>query len=208
MLFGISRTESPPDAAKLLSRTAPQYHHLGIDLEGGSRSAEKIGKWVASKTNYLDCVVLSAGFFEEGAIAGFSVESMRRNLDVNFEVNIYLSQVLVPFLRRGSSPRLVIIGSTAAYESYPLVPTYGVAKWALRGLAINLRTELAKDRVGVSFVSPGGTFTDMWEGSGVPASRLLQPQDLGKLVRCIVSLSEQAVVDELIVRPIEGDIHE
>jgi NADP-dependent 3-hydroxy acid dehydrogenase YdfG len=41
-------------------------------------------------------------------------------------------------------------GSIAAYEAYPVMPSYGVAKAGLRVFAVNLRHELASDRIGVT----------------------------------------------------------
>ncbi len=62
--------------------------------------------------------------------------------------------------------------------------------------------------IGVTFISPGGTLTDMWAGVELPKDRLLEADDIGKLVAAIMTLSKQAVVEELIVRPMLGDIHE
>ena len=98
----------------------------------------------------------------------------------------------------------VIIGSTAAYSSYS-VPTYSIAKFALRGLATNLRKELMRENIGVTFLSPGGTLTDMWADVEVPPNRLLEPHDIAKLVDSIFDLSPQAVVEEIIIRPMLGE---
>ena len=65
-----------------------------------------------------------------------------------------------------------------------------------------------KENIGVTFISPGGTKTDMWEGVDLPENRLLAPSDIGKIVALIPKLSSQAVIDELIIRPMLGDIHE
>jgi NADP-dependent 3-hydroxy acid dehydrogenase YdfG len=104
--------------------------------------------------------------------------------------------------------RIVIIGSTAALEPYAYGPVYGITKWALRGLAENLRAELRPHKVGVTLLHPGGTWTDLWEGVDLPRERLLEPSDIARLVATMLELSPQAVVDELIIRPIEGDMHD
>lgn len=48
----------------------------------------------------------------------------------------------------------------------------------------------------------------MWEGEELPRNRLLEPSDIARAVQYVLSTSEQAVVEELIVRSMEGDIHE
>jgi short-subunit dehydrogenase len=71
---------------------------------------------------------------------------------------------------------------------------------------MDLRHELKADRIGVTFFAPGGTLTDMWDNNEVPNGRLLQPRDIGLLVAAITELSEQAVVDEIVLRPMLGDV--
>lgn len=181
---------------------------IANDLGAGQSAVESVRKQVAASVEAIDLLVLNAGIFIEGPLSEVDADEFRRNMAVNLEANVFLVKELLPMLRRGSSPRIVIIGSTAAYEAYPLVPTYGVAKWALRGFALNLRRELMTERIGVTFLSPGGTLTDMWAGEDLPPGRLLDPKDIALLVACLAELSEQAVVEELVVRPMLGDIHE
>jgi NADP-dependent 3-hydroxy acid dehydrogenase YdfG len=111
-------------------------------------------------------------------------------------------------LKKQAGSKVILIGSTAGIEAYPLGPLYGVAKWGLKGYAINLRKELMNDNIAVTLINPGGTLTDLWAGEDLPPNRLLEPSDIGKLVTAILTLSQQAVVEEIIVRPMLGDMHE
>ncbi|HEY4100212.1 MAG TPA: SDR family oxidoreductase [Gemmatimonadales bacterium] len=181
---------------------------FAVDLGAGAAAADSVSEAFASDSASLDLLVLGAGIFIEESLSAVDENTFRRNMAVNLDANVFLVKALLPSLSRGTKPRIIIIGSTAAYEPYPLVPTYGIAKWALRGFAQNLRHELQGSRIGVSFVSPGGTLTDMWAGVDLAPNRLLDPHDIAIIVATIPELSEQAVVDEVIVRPILGDIHE
>ena len=60
----------------------------------------------------------------------------------------------------------------------------------------------------MTFISPGATLTDMWADVEIPPKRLLEPDDIAKIVDSLFDLSEQAVVEELIVRPMLGDVDE
>lgn len=178
------------------------------DLSQGREAANLILAKTTAITPRIDLLVLNAGYFVEGNLLKISDSDFERNMAVNMMACHYLVTSLMPLLRAAPGARIVIIGSTAAYEAYPLVPSYGVAKWALRGYAINLRRELAHDRIGVTFLSPGGTLTDMWAGEDVEPGRLLEPSDIGTVVTSLFSLSAQAVPEEIIIRPMDGDIHE
>lgn len=192
-------------AAKTLQNTIGS---VAVDLGTGESAAETVAATFRTSAASLDLLVLNAGIFIEESLAEVDASTFERNMAVNLNANMFLVKHLLPSLRSGRSPRIVLIGSTAAYEPYPLVPTYGVAKWALRGFAINLRRELISERIGVTLLSPGGTLTDMWAGEELEPNRLLEPRDIALLVVTITELSEQAVVDELVLRPMLGDIHE
>lgn len=208
-LLGTSkgRPLDDPNLLELSSRNS-EFHYFAQDLAEGKMAANAISSWARQHVDSLDLLVLNAGFYIEGDLEEFTEEQMRLNLEVNFLVNHFLVQELLDLVKRSVRRRIVIIGSTAAYEPYPLVPTYGVAKWALRGFTLNLRQELAKDRIGVTFISPGATWTGMWEGEELPRSRLLEPTDIAKAVMYVANTSEQAVVEEIILRPMDGDFHE
>lgn len=177
-----------------------------VDLAQGEAAARQIYSAYTETAPSLDLLVLNAGIFAEQPLREISAESLRQTFAVNFEVNLYLARCFLPSLRRGTKPRIVLIGSAAAYEPYSLGPAYGVSKWALRGLAVNLRDELRAERIGVTFVAPGGTWTDMWDEGEVAPERLLEAGDIATLVATLPELSEQAVVEEIILQPMLGSV--
>ena len=48
----------------------------------------------------------------------------------------------------------------------------------------------------------------MWEGEDIEKNRLLDPNDIANIVDTVFTLSDQAVIDEIIVKPMLGDIDE
>lgn len=208
LLLCTSKSEDNSSKLKTEISAECDVEYFPQDLRDGKSAAKNIGDWARAKTDKLDALILNAGFYTEGNLAEFPEKEMRESLEANFLVNLFLVQEFLDLIKASERRRIVIIGSTAAYEPYPLVPSYGIAKWALRGLALNLRAELAKDRIGVTFVSPGATWTSMWEGEELPRNRLLEPSDIANAVQYVLGTSEQAVVEELVVRSMDGDIHE
>lgn len=209
LLIASRRKTAITSAAKRLQKeTGCQVHAMWGDLAKGRSFADAAKQLVATTTKQVDLLVLAAGYYVEGSLAEIGDVDFKRNMLVNCHSAHYVVSALLPFLKRSLAGRIVIIGSTAAYEAYPLVPTYGIAKWGLRGYALNLRKELMAQHIGVTFISPGGTLTDMWAGVDLPKNRLLETDDIGKLVAATMTLSRQAVVEELIIRPMLGDIHE
>ena len=196
-------------AESLSAASARMKHVLGtiaIDLGNGEESARAAAEAVLRVADSIDLLVLNAGVFIEEPLTAVSEETFRRVMAVNLEANLFLARRLLPALRRGERPRIVMVGSTAGYAAYPVGPAYGVSKWALRGLAVNLRDELRSDRIGVTFLAPGSTLTDMWDEGEVAPARILEPKDVAVMVAALTELSEQAVVDEILLRPILGDV--
>lgn len=208
MLFLTSKTKDACiNTFDAIKNKCENVYYNNFDHEFAEFAANNISTWIKNYTDTLDAIILDAGIFIEGEMTSFSSNNFNKNMNVNFTVNHFIVKNLLPLLKRANTPRIIIIGSTAAYGSY-CIPTYGVAKWALRGYAVNLRKELQKDSIGVTFISPGGTFTDMWEGEDIDRNRLLEPNDIANIVDTIFTLSNQAVVDEIIIKPMMGDIDE
>jgi short-subunit dehydrogenase len=69
-----------------------------------------------------------------------------------------------------------------------------------------LREELKDFHIKVTSVLPGATLTDSWAASGLPASRFMKPEDVADVIWLACNLSEAAVVEEILLRPVAGDI--
>ncbi len=141
----------------------------------------KAAEAVRSSSGKLDLLVLNAGFCIDANLESISDNDFERIMEVNFHSAHYIISELLKYLKRGNWAKIIIIGSTAAYEPSSLIPAYGIAKWGLRGYTLNLRKELLKYNIGVTLISPGATLTDMWEGEDILEGSLLEPDDIGKL---------------------------
>lgn len=156
-----------------------------------------------------DALVLCAAAFggPERSVVSPPADELRRLFETNVLANYRLVQEFLPQLRQGPYPRIVLIGSTASIRADDQ-SLYGITKWALRSYAYSLRSELKEQGVGVTLLNPGGTFTQRRRPNGqVAPDRLLDASDIGKLVSTLLSLSPQAVVEEIDIRPMLGDTY-
>jgi short-subunit dehydrogenase len=76
----------------------------------------------------------------------------------------------------------------------------------LYGFSQNLRHELKQHKVRVTAVLPGAVLTDSWNGTQLPASRFINVDDVAKLIYQAWEVSDRTVVEEILIRPMEGDI--
>ncbi|MFT5513311.1 MAG: short-subunit dehydrogenase, partial [Bacteroidia bacterium] len=74
------------------------------------------------------------------------------------------------------------------------------------GLTKVLREELKPYGVRVTAVLPGATLTGSWEGTDLPDTRFLKVETIADLVVKAYQLPKEAVIEDLLIRPLLGDI--
>jgi NADP-dependent 3-hydroxy acid dehydrogenase YdfG len=104
----------------------------------------------------VDLVVHSAG----GAlglepVAEADEERWREMWESNVAGVMRVTKALLPALRRGRDPQIVIVGSVAGVEVYEGGGGYTAAKHAAHALAQTLRLELLADGIRITEVAPG-----------------------------------------------------
>jgi short-subunit dehydrogenase len=109
-------------------------------------------------------------------------------------------------MMKRKSGHIFNISSIAALQAYPNGGSYSISKYALTGFSKNLREELKPFSIKVTCIYPGAVYTDSWAGSGVKPERVLKSSDIAETIVQISKLSPQAVVEDLVIRPLLGDL--
>lgn len=154
----------------------------------------------------LDLLVHNAGEFLPGTLLDEPDGQLMSLLEVNVMSAYYLTRDLADLIKGSRGAHLFFLCSTASIKAYPAGGAYAVSKHALLGLARSLRQELMPAGVGVTAILPGPTYTSSWSGSGMPENRFMPAEDLAELIWTSWKVSPNAIVEELLVRPILGDI--
>ena len=126
--------------------TAPWSADLG---EPGA--AEKL----AAEAGDTDILVANAGLPGSGRLPEYSSEQLAKALRVNLEAPMFLARALEPRMIERGVGHMVFIASLSGKSPTPLSSIYAATKFGLRGFALGLRTDLGRQGVGVSLVSPG-----------------------------------------------------
>jgi NADP-dependent 3-hydroxy acid dehydrogenase YdfG len=156
-----------------------------------------------------------------GGASGIGAATARRLLDQAHRVAItgrdpdrwrdmVLTNVLGPaLLIKAALPalqqtrgRIVLLGSVAGFVHTP-GNIYGVAKWAVTGLAENTRRLVTGDGIGVTLIAPGRVATPFWDATGgPPAGGLLTADQVADAIVWAISQPSGVDVNTVIVRPI------
>ncbi len=154
----------------------------------------------------LDVLVHSAGVARFGPLAEMRLETWREVFETNVFAVAELTRLLIPALEAAKGI-VVAINSGSGFHSNPGGAVYSGSKFALRALTDALREEL-RGRVRVSSVHPGRTDTDMQRqmqsdagNENYDGSRYVAPQSVAAAVRLVVDTPENAVIENLSIRP-------
>ncbi|OGX87758.1 short-chain dehydrogenase [Hymenobacter lapidarius] len=182
-------------------------HTLPADLSRAEDCA-RFAAFVLALGLPVEVLVNNAGAFVPGRLQDEPADGsqLRQMLAVNLLSAYDVTLPLLPGLIGRRRGHIFTICSTASITAYPNGGSYGIAKHALLGFTKNLREELKPSGVRVTAVLPGPTLTASWEGIDLPADRFVKSEDVAEALFAAYSLSPQAVIEELLIRPQLGDL--
>ncbi len=153
-----------------------------------------------------DVLVNNAGAFTYAPLDELTAEGFREQIDVNLTSAFVVTQAFLPAMRSRASGHIFYTASVASLQAYPGNAGYCAGKHGLRGLARVVREETKDEGIRVTTVFPGATLTPTWEGADLPDERLMPAEDIASAVVHAHTLSDRTVLEEVILRPQEGDV--
>jgi short-subunit dehydrogenase len=124
-------------------------------------------------------------------------------MDLNLYSAYYLTQSLLPLMIAQQKGHVFNMCSIASIMPYG---AYAVSKHALLGFSRVLREEVKDKGIRVTAIMPGATYTASWDGTELPQERFMKAEDIAQSLWDIYQLSQQTVVEEIVLRPQLGDI--
>jgi len=151
-------------------------------------------------------LVNNAGRFIPGSINNEEEGILEEMINTNLYSAYHLTRALLPSMLEKKRGHIFNICSVASLQAYNNGGSYSISKFALLGFSKNLREELKPTGIKVTTVLPGAAYTDSWSGSGVDPKRIMEADDVAKMIFASSQLSPQAVVEDIILRPQLGDL--
>lgn len=163
-------------------------------------------KEINDKFGKLDVLVNNVGKFIPGSIHGEEDGAFEQMMHTNLFGNYHITRALLPKMIDSKEGTIFNICSTASITPYVNGGSYCISKYALLGFSKVLREEMKKYNIRVVSVLPGATLTASWEGVDLPPERFIPAEDIAKIIWETYCLSPRTVVEEVLIRPLEGDI--
>ena len=207
-LFLCARTQS--ELAETAVSIGKKYPDITVEYRTCDVSKKSelkaFADWIYKKTDEVDVLINNAGSFVPGQVHEEEDGTIEYLMETNLYSAYYLSRYLLPSMMKRKSGHIFNICSIAALKAYKYGGSYSITKYAMAGLAVNLRDEMREYGVKVTAVYPGAAYTASWEGSGVPPERMMAAEDIAEMIYASASLSPQACVEEIVIRPQLGDL--
>lgn len=153
-----------------------------------------------------DIVVNNAGEFTPGSIHNEADGVLEQMITTNLYSAYYLTRALLPSMIEKAQGHIFNICSIASLNAYANGGSYSISKFALLGFSKNLREELKPKGIKVTAVCPGATLSASWDGFDIDPNRIMEVDDIAKMVFAASQLSSMAVVEDIIMRPLLGDL--
>ncbi|MGH3767160.1 MAG: SDR family oxidoreductase [Pseudonocardiaceae bacterium] len=177
---------------------------LGITADAADwESTQAAVASTVERFGQLNAVVANAGFTSADTITDGDPDLWRVMVLTNVLGPALLAKAALPHLQ-ATSGRLLLVGSVAGFKNAP-GNLYSATKWAVTGLAENIRMQMTSLGVGVTLIAPGMTETPFWrDGSAPPIT--LSATAVAETIHFALSQPPGVDINTLVVRPIGQSI--
>jgi len=158
------------------------------------------------KFKIIDVLINNAGVFVPGKTSEEEEGMLELMINTNLYSAYHLTRTLLPKMSESTKPHIFNMCSVASVIAYPNGGSYSISKFALYGYTKVLRQELLGTNIRVTAVMPGATWSHSWSGVELPQERLMQAEDIADIIYSTYNLNPTAVVEEILIRPLQGDL--
>ena len=197
----LARTQSKLDKVANETRAVP----FPCDVTRGE-SVSAVAQEIIARFGAPAVLVNNAGKFVPGSFMETETRGFKDQLEVNLTSAFMVTRAFLPSMVEEGNGHVFFMGSVASLKAYAGATAYCAAKHGLLGLARCVREETKTAGLRVTTIMPGATLTPSWDGTQLPPSRLMDANDIARSVVDIWHMSDRTVVEEILLRPQEGDI--
>ncbi|MEW8627370.1 MAG: oxidoreductase [Candidatus Thiodiazotropha sp.] len=134
-------------------------HAIEMDVTDQAQATSVVNT-IIEQHDRIDVLVNNAGYSVYGSVEDVSAEDARRQFEVNFFGAAFLTQKVLPHMRKRQSGHIINISSIGGKIYVPLGAWYHGTKHALEGWSDCLRVETKRFGIKVSIIEPGAIQTE------------------------------------------------
>jgi len=191
-------------AGKKLEGIESRFAALRCDVSKAA-DVQKLFATIKKRYSKIDVLVNNAG----GAhplvpIEKLPIELWQQVIDTNLTGTFLCTRAALPLMRAGGT--IVNNLSVAAVQPFEGMAAYNASKYGALGFTNVLREELRKKGIRVLALLPGATDTAIWDQfwPEAPREKMLSAETVAEAVLHVVTLPENATIEEIRLGPAAG----
>ncbi len=205
-LSGRNRNELSSAVKEITTRWGRAYSFpCDITLQ---RSVFSTAQSILKRVGEIDVLVNNAGVTVFKTFLATTPQEFKNILTTNLYGQILCTKAVLPSMVKRRSGWIFNILSNAAIKTFEGSAAYTATKAGMHGLGKVLREEVRAYNVKVVNVIPGATETEMWSGGDRKkhGHRMMKAKSVAEAVLSVYQMPDDVVVDEIVLRPMKGDI--
>ncbi len=169
---------------------------------------DRLVKQTLREFGTIDCLINNAGVGRFKNFTEMTEDDFDYTMSVNMKGTFFLTQKVFPVMEKKRSGHIFFITSIAAEMAFKSSSTYSMSKFGQKGLVETLRHYGRECNVRITNVMPGAVYTPMWgEAANDFKPVMMMPEDIaGPVVDAYLQPSRTSV-EEIVLRPVGGDIN-
>ena len=164
------------DARKLQGEASQNLTPLILDVTNDESIISAVKRIKQESGGKLYGLVNNAGIGISGVLEVTPTNEMRKVMEVNVIGLFAVTKECIPLIRQAKG-RIVNIGSTSSFLTFPGSSVYCASKFAVRAMTDSLRMEMKLFDVPVILVAPGAVESNIWEKSAEYKKKLRESVD-------------------------------
>ena len=173
-----------------------------------SAAVARVAEGILARHGRIDILVNSAGVNTANRFwKNQTAQGWREVVGVNLDGTFYTTQAVLPAMRARADGVIINVSSWAGvFHPRMTGPAYNGSKHAVTAMTETINMEEGVNGIRACTICPAEVATPILDRRPVPPSaeqraRMLQPQDLGDVIRYVAELPPHACINQLIISP-------
>jgi len=182
------------------------FEYYSNDISEPSRVLELYNE--ISANNDIGCLINNAGITSFKPFTDNTLDEIESIIKTNLNGSIYAIKSVLPRMMENKSGVIINILSVAAKTVFTNSSIYAASKAGLEAFAKVLREEVRDYNIKIINIFPGATATQIWPEHALKenADKMMKAEHLADLIFDLFKNSENLSLEEIVVRPISGDL--
>jgi short-subunit dehydrogenase len=194
-------------AVRAISTDGGEAYSYPCDISRARAAAATAGR-IRKERGEVDVIVNCAGITVFKSFLNTSLPEFNAIVSTNLLGQVACIKAVLPSMVRRREGWIFNIISNAAIKTFEGSAAYTATKAGMLGFGRVLREEIKHWGVKVVNIMPGATETAMWSAPSRRkySRRMMRPSSVAEAVLAAYRMPGDAVLDEIVVRPLLGDI--